>query len=169
MNDTNIIIDYAKREDLPEITAIYNSTVAGRMVTADLEPVTVESRIPWFEEHTPDKRPLWVMRVNDRIAGWVSLSSFYGRPAYDGTAEISVYVDEAFRGTGAGSRLLEKVIQDCPRLKITTILAFVFGQNKPSLGLLQKFGFEKWGHYPEVAVLDDVKCDLVVLGKKVDA
>lgn len=168
MNDTNIIIDYAKREDLPEIIAIYNSTVAGRMVTADLEPVTVESRIPWFEEHTPDKRPLWVMRVNDQIAGWVSLSSFYGRPAYDGTAEISVYVDEAFRGTGAGSRLLEKVIQDCPRLKITTVLAFVFGQNKPSLGLLQKFGFEKWGHYPEVAVLDDVKCDLVVLGKKVD-
>lgn len=168
MNDTNIIIDYAKREDLPEIIAIYNSTVAGRMVTADLEPVTVESRIPWFEEHTPEKRPLWVMRVNDQIAGWVSLSSFYGRPAYDGTAEISVYVDEAFRGTGAGSRLLEKVIQDCPRLKITTILAFVFGQNKPSLGLLQKFGFEKWGHYPEVAVLDDVKCDLVVLGKKVD-
>ncbi|WP_454192758.1 N-acetyltransferase family protein [Paenibacillus sp. Marseille-Q7038] len=163
-----IQFSYAQRDDLPDIVAIYNSTIAGRMVTADLEPVTVESRIPWFEEHTPDKRPLWVMRVDGKIAGWVSLSSFYGRPAYDGTAEVSVYVGEAYRGTGAGSRLMEKIIQDCSRLQVNTLLGFVFGHNEPSLRLLQKFGFEQWGYYPEVAVLDGIKRDLAILGKKLD-
>ncbi|GIP44489.1 phosphinothricin acetyltransferase [Paenibacillus sp. J45TS6] len=169
MKEPMIEFSYAQRDDLPDIVAIYNSTIAGRMVTADLEPVTVESRIPWFEEHTPDKRPLWVMRVDGQIAGWVSLSSFYGRPAYDGTVEVSVYVSEAYRGTGAGSRLMEKIIQDCSRLQVTTLLGFVFGHNEPSLRLLQKFGFEQWGYYPEVAVLDGKKRDLAILGKKLDA
>jgi L-amino acid N-acyltransferase YncA len=31
------------------------------MVTADTEPVSVESRIEWFHKHTPEKRPLWVI------------------------------------------------------------------------------------------------------------
>jgi phosphinothricin acetyltransferase len=39
-------VRHATVNDLPDITAIYNSTIPGRMVTADTEPVTVESRLP---------------------------------------------------------------------------------------------------------------------------
>ncbi len=42
-------------EDLPGIVEIYNSTIAGRMVTADMEPVSVESKINWFNHHEPVK------------------------------------------------------------------------------------------------------------------
>ncbi|MFN5802122.1 MAG: GNAT family N-acetyltransferase, partial [Burkholderiales bacterium] len=35
--------------DLPAIVDIYNSTVASRMVTADTEPVPLESRFMWFK------------------------------------------------------------------------------------------------------------------------
>ena len=41
--------------DLCDIVAIYNSTVASRMVTADTEPVSVDRR-KWFEDHSPAKR-----------------------------------------------------------------------------------------------------------------
>lgn len=58
----------AEREDLPRIIEIYNSTIASRMVTADLEEVTVEQRLPWFEAHNPEKRPLWVMELNHEIS-----------------------------------------------------------------------------------------------------
>ena len=34
----------ARREDLPVIVDIYNSTIASRDVTADMEPITVQSR-----------------------------------------------------------------------------------------------------------------------------
>jgi phosphinothricin acetyltransferase len=162
------IIDFARLEDLPAIVAIYNSTIPGRMVTADLEPVTVESRKPWFEGHNPELRPLWVMRSGDDIAGWASLQSFYGRPAYNGTVEISIYVNEAFRGAGIGSRLVQHALQECPRLGVQTVLGFVFGHNEPSLGLLRKFGFEQWGMYPRVAVLDGIERDLVIVGRRVE-
>ncbi|WP_342417084.1 N-acetyltransferase family protein [Paenibacillus sp. FSL R10-2782] len=161
-------IEFARREDLPAIVGIYNSTIAGRMATADLEPVTVESRIPWFEAHQEDHRPLWVLRHKETIAGWASLQSFYGRPAYNGTAEISIYVHEDSRGTGAGSRMVQHVLNECSGLGITTLLGFVFGHNKPSIALLRKFGFEQWGYYPRVAVLDSIERDLAILGKRVD-
>lgn len=165
-NPGTLEIAFARLEDLPAIVDIYNSTIAGRRATADLEPVTVESRLPWFKAHTPDRRPLWVAKQGETVAGWASLSDFYGRPAYNGTAEISIYVSEACRGSGVGSLLVEHAIAECPRLGVNTLLGFVFAHNEPSLRLLRKFGFEAWGHYPKVAVLDGVERDLTVLGKR---
>jgi len=78
----------ARIDDLPAIVSIYNSTIPSRQVTADTEPVTVESRHGWFAEHTPEKRPLWVVEQAGQVTGWLSHSNFYGRPAYSGTAEL---------------------------------------------------------------------------------
>jgi phosphinothricin acetyltransferase len=58
----------ATRGDLPQIVDIYNSTIPSRLVTADTETVSVESRVRWFEEHTPDSRPLWVVEDAGRVA-----------------------------------------------------------------------------------------------------
>lgn len=157
----------AERDDLPVIVDIYNSTIESRMVTADLEPVTVEERIAWFEAHTSDKHPLWVVERESQIIAWFSFQPFYGRPAYDATAEISIYISEACRGQSIGRWLLEYAIEACPRIGVKTMLAFVFGHNQPSLALLQKLYFEPWGHLPKVAVLDGVERDLVILGRRV--
>lgn len=159
----------AQLDDLPSIVAIYNSTVAGRMVTADLEPVTVASRERWFHEHSPDFRPLWVMKDGaGTIMAWLSFQSFYGRPAYNATAELSIYIDEAYRGQGLGGILIRKAIEESPRIGVRTLLGFVFGHNEPSLKLLAKHGFERWAHLPRVAELDGVERDLVILGRRVE-
>jgi phosphinothricin acetyltransferase len=40
------------------------------MVTADTEPVTVSDRQKWFGEHSPHKRPLWVVEdESNQITG----------------------------------------------------------------------------------------------------
>ncbi|MGX7015102.1 GNAT family N-acetyltransferase [Vagococcus silagei] len=43
----------AEFNDLPEIVRIYNQTISTRMATADLDPISVESRYEWFEQHQP--------------------------------------------------------------------------------------------------------------------
>ncbi|WP_231891473.1 GNAT family N-acetyltransferase [Paenibacillus swuensis] len=161
----------AQKDDLPAIVAIYNSTISGRMVTADTEEITVESRFRWFEEHSPNFRPLWVIRDREsrQICGWLSFQSFYGRPAYNGTAEISIYVDEAFRGRGIGRILMDEALNTCPRLGLKTVLGFIFGHNEPSLQLFRKYGFETWAHMPNVAELDGVERDLIIVGLRVQA
>jgi L-amino acid N-acyltransferase YncA len=159
----------ATLDDLPTVVAIYNSTIASREVTADTEPVSVESRLAWFHEHTPDRRPLWIIEEEGRtgIVGWISYSNFYGRPAYAGTAEVSIYIDEAWRGQGVGKYALTEAIGFAPQIKVHTLLGFIFGHNQPSLGLFRKFGFETWANFPRVANLDGVERDLIILGKRV--
>jgi L-amino acid N-acyltransferase YncA len=68
----------AVHADLPAIVRIYNSSIAGRMATADTEPVSVESRERWFAEHQLARRPLWVAEAEGAIVGWLSFQSFYG-------------------------------------------------------------------------------------------
>jgi L-amino acid N-acyltransferase YncA len=157
----------ARFDDLPEIVAIYNSTVASREVTADTEPVSVESRHAWFADHTPERRPLWVVEDAGKVIGWMSYSNFYGRPAYSGTAELSIYIHEEARGKGLGRYFLEQAIAFAPEIKVHTLLGFIFGHNVPSLKLFEVYGFEKWAHMPRVATLDGVERDLVIMGKRV--
>ena len=163
----------ARRDDLPVIVDIYNSTVASREVTADTEPVSVASREAWFNEHTPERRPLWVIHdandVSDHpaVVGWMSYSNFYGRPAYSGTAELSIYIDEQWRGRGLGKYCLEQAIAFAPSIRVHTLLGFIFGHNVPSLALFRKFGFDTWANFPRVANLDGIERDLIILGKRV--
>ncbi|NWL86716.1 MULTISPECIES: GNAT family N-acetyltransferase [unclassified Paenibacillus] len=166
--DEQYVIEDAVLEDLGRIVDIYNETITGRMVTADLEPITVASRLLWFEEHAPDFRPLWVLKEGERIVAWLSFQSFYGRPAYLATAEISIYISAECRGKGLGSLLLQRAIDFCPRIAVNTLLGFVFAHNQPSLSLLEKFGFERWAHLPRVANMDGIERDLVILGRRVE-
>ena len=160
-----MIIRDAVEADLPAIIEIYNATVPARMVTAELEPTTVEARLPWFRDHSPGEYPFWVAEWEGRVIGWLDFKKFLPRCAYRGTAEISVYVDQQFRRRGIGQRLLEEAIARAPSLGMTALVGLIFGHNEPSLKLFQQFGFERWGFFPGVAQLDGVKRDLVVMGQ----
>ena len=159
-----MIIRDAVEADLPAIIEIYNATVPTRMVTAELEPTTVEARLPWFHEHSPDQYPFWVAESEGCVIGWLDFKKFQSRSAYRATVEISVYVDDKFRRRGVARELLEKAIAVAPSLRITALVGLIFGHNEPSLKLFERFGFERWGFLPAVAQLDGVQRDLVVVG-----
>lgn len=157
----------ARPADLTAVVDLYNATIPSRMVTADLEPVDAASRIPWFAAHSPARHPLWVVELDGRIAAWLSFSTFHSRTAYDGTAELSIYVGEAHRRHGLGRRLLADAIAHAPSLGLHTLVGLVFGHNTPSLALFERLGFARWGTLPRVAVLDGIERDLVYVGRRV--
>jgi len=153
--------------DLPAIIRIYNAAIASRMATAQLEPVTLESRRNWLKDHSPDRYPFWVLEISSQIAGWLTLKSFLPRSAYRGTAEVSVYVDEEFRRRGIARTLLEEAISRAPSLQITAMVGLIFAHNEASLRLFQQLGFEKWGLLPQIARLDKHLRDLTIMGRHV--
>jgi len=152
---------------LPDIVEIYNASIPGRMATADTEPVTVSARRGWFAEFTPARRPLWVHTgANGAVEGWLSLRSFYGRPAYHATVETGVYVAPRAQRRGIGRSLLAYALQAAPALGVRTLLAFVFSHNAASVRLFEREGFVPWGRLPRVAELDGVERDLSILGRR---
>jgi phosphinothricin acetyltransferase len=159
----------AAENDLPAIVAIYNAAIPGRMATADTEPVTVAQRLPWFREHDPARRPLWLAVDGARTLGWLSFQSFYGRPAYHATAELSVYVSPAHQRREIARALLTRALAEAPRLRLRTLLGFIFGHNEPSLALFERLGFERWALLPRVAELDGMERDLVIVGRRVSS
>lgn len=162
----SITFEYATQADLPTITAIYNQIIPSRLATADLKPVSVASKQAWFDQFDPHSRPIWVMKDGDTIAGWVSLESFYGRPAYVHTTEMSIYIDEHYRHHGLGQKALNYVFSQLKALDIDTLVAFIFHHNMPSIGLFKKNGFETWGHLPDVADMDGQLRSLDILGRR---
>ncbi|MGC9525855.1 MAG: GNAT family N-acetyltransferase [Limnospira sp.] len=154
----------ARETDLPEIVAIYNAAVPGRMATADLEPISVESRLAWYKECQSTRKPLWVVEEGDRVIGWLSFQTFKKRAAYGATAEVSIYIHTDYQSRGIGKKLLTEAICRGPDLGCETLLALIFAHNYPSLKLFEAFGFERWGYLPRVAEIDGVKRDLAILG-----
>jgi phosphinothricin acetyltransferase len=162
-----MIIRDAVEGDLPAIVEIYNAATATRVSTALLGPVAVEERLPWFRRHSPERFPLWVADIERQIAGWLSFHQFIRRPAYDGSAEISIYVHEKFRRRGIARRLLEKAIADAPRLSARALVGYVLGHNEASLALFEQAGFQRWGRLPRIARFENAERDLVIVGRHV--
>ncbi len=154
----------AVESDLPAIVQIYNAAIPGRMSTADLQPVSVESRLSWYRAHSPNSLPIWVMESEQNIVGWLSFQLFYGRAAYQHTAEVSIYVAPDRQCCKIGQKLLQSAIMRSPQLQLKTLMGIIFAHNQPSLRLFEKFGFQQWGYLPKVAELDGVERDVIILG-----
>lgn len=159
-----IAIRHAVRDDLASVVEIYNSSIPGRMATADTEPVTVAQREEWFRAFDPAVRPLWVCERAGRVVGWFSLRSFYGRPAYHRTVESAVYVSPEHQRRGIARALLDHALAQAPALGIANILAFVFAHNTPSIALFEARGFTRWGLLPRVCEMDEREYDVAILG-----
>lgn len=157
----------ARQEDLEKIVGTYNSTIPSRMVTADLEPVAVESKLAWFKSHNPKTRPLWVVEYGGEYAGWISFTDFKSRDAYKATVEIGIYLEEKFRGKGLGDACLAYAIEKSPELGVTSLTGFIFGHNEPSLKLFAKHGFERWAFMPAITDMEGILRDVVIMGRKV--
>lgn len=171
------IVQRAGANDLADILAIYNQSIAGKQATANLVAVTTDERQAWFSEHFDNaKRPIYVVKTAmsnqnnppSTIVAWGSFSDLYSRSAYHISSEISVYLHRDHQGQGLGKLLTAWMLTQAPSLGIRNIVALVFAHNEPSLKLFGKLGFEQWGYMPQVCDMDGFIADVVMLGRAVE-
>jgi phosphinothricin acetyltransferase len=161
-------IRIATIKDIEAITEIYNQAIAAGQKTGDTLSVTIEDRKKWFETHASDKYPILVMEVDDIVVGYLSISAYRpGRLALQHTAEISYFVHFKYHRKGIASNLLQHAIAMCPSLQIKNIFAIVIDTNQVSVRLLEKFGFEKWGHMPRIAEFDGIEIGHLYYGLRI--
>ena len=142
----------ASSDDLPRLVGILNQAITMGNANAHTEEFSVEARRSWFDAHDPDSNPIYVYE-NDTglVTGYLAIGPYRNRPALARTGEISYYVDYAWQRQGIGSELMAHAVSDCQRIHKHVLLAIVLERNMPSIRLLEKFRFEKWGFLPDVA------------------
>jgi phosphinothricin acetyltransferase len=158
-------------DDLPRIVEIYNSAVATRESSCDLEPITVASRQRWFATHSGSRRPIWVAQDDDApergVIGYLGFYYFMNeRPGYYITSDLAIYLHPDYQGKRLGSYLLREAIGHAPTLGIEVLAVTIFASNQPSLRLFERHGFERWGFMPRVARLGRIERDLVLMGRR---
>lgn len=158
----------AEEKDYPAVLDILNQAIKERRYTALLTPATLSSREKWFKEHSDQRHPIFVYEKDNSILGWMAVSAYRdGREGFMNTCEISYYIDENERNKGIATKLLEHTLEFSKKNNIKNLMAVVFIDNQASRKLIEKFGFEIWGRFPDIVEIDDCHKDCLQYGRKV--
>ncbi len=134
----------ATKSDVHRITEIYNEAIENTTATFDTDAKSEEDRMNWFMNHD-EMHPVLVAENEGRVIGYASLSRWSDRCAYDGTAEVSVYIDPNFRGKGTGKKLLEVLTLQAEKIGLHNLISRITEGNLNSIHIHEIYGFEHIG------------------------
>ena len=157
-----VSIRSAVSDDAASICTIYNQGIDDRLATLETERRTADERRAWLAARGP-RHPVFVAEANGAIVGWASLNAFNPRPAYDHVADLSVYVERAWRGRGIGRRLLSHLVDVGPGLGYHKLVLAAFPFNGAGMALYERLGFRAVGIYREQGLLDGRWVDVIVM------
>jgi len=148
-----MLIRKAVREDIQAMLDIYNYEVEYGTATMDIYPRSYEEWEKWFERHNVDNHPLIVAELDGKTVGYVSLSLYRERAAYNSTVELSIYVERSHRCEHIGSALMEEIIRIAKEdPTIHMIVSVINSSNVASIRIHEKFGFKFCGMLHEAAI-----------------
>jgi len=150
----------AERSDAAAITEIYNQGIADRVGTFETEPRSTDQIEAWFDE------ALAIVAVDDgagQLVGYAVAHRYTDRCCYSGVGEFSVYVRRANRGQGVGRVAMGALIDASRDKGLWKLLSRVFPENKASLALMSRMGFEEIGVHRNHGKLDGQWRDNVIV------
>ena len=160
--ETRVTIRDAVPTDAAAICGIYNQGIDDRVATLETERRTPDERRAWMAARG-GRHPVLVGEVEGVVTGWASLNRFNARPVYDHVADLSVYVERAWRGRGVGRALLAALIERARAIGYHKLVLAAFPDNVAGMALYARLGFTRVGVYREQGVLDGRWVDVVVM------
>ena len=145
-------IDEMKQLDWAQVSYIYLEGIKTGIATFQSEVPTWEI---WNNEHISSCR--LVVRFGNTVLGWAALSPTSSRCIYEGVAEVSIYIEENYRGQGLGKILLEDLVKLSEENGFWTLQSEIIRENTSSIVLHEKCGFRELGIREKVAKMDNGK------------
>lgn len=97
-----------------------------------------------------ERFPYLVCEEDGRIIGYAYAGTYMSRAAYDWCADLSVYVDQEYRGRGAGTLLYRVLFAILKEMQIQNLYAVITGENQRSVQFHKGLGFETFAVYQNV-------------------
>lgn len=141
----------ATAADLPALVELYNHYVRTSAVTFDLEPFTIESRRPWFDQFAATgRRQLLVALLDGQLVGYASSAALRPKAAYDPSVETSIYLAPQHTGRGYAAQLYADLFDRLASEHVHRAYAGITLPNDASVKLHERFGFTHVGVWREV-------------------
>ena len=138
-------------EDIAACTELYNYYIENTCITLEEEPVTPEEFGARAARITKDYPYIVARDGAGKPIGFAYLDVFNPRSAYRCTADLSIYVDRACRGSGVGQKLYAEIERLGRERGIENLISIITSDNEGSLRFHRKNGFTEIGVMPAVA------------------
>lgn len=132
--------------DWERVSEIYKQGMEGGTATFNTECPSFEE---WDKGHIKDCR--FVYEDDGKVIGWVAISPTSSRCVYKGCVEMSIYVDQEYRGHGVGTALVNELIKRSEKAGFWSIYSAIISINKASIALHKKCGFREIGYRERIA------------------
>jgi len=143
---TDLILRDCTAADIAAIHGIYAEAVRSGTASFELTPPSVEEMTARWAALAEGGYPYLVAISDGAVAGYAYAGAYRARPAYRGTVENSVYVDEGYQGRGVGRALLAELIVRCEAAGFRQMVAVIGDSgNRGSIGLHRAMGFREVG------------------------
>lgn len=160
LDETTLMARPARREDAAAITEIYNQGIEDRIATFETEPRSVADIEPWFDRAHAF---VAVTEISGEVVGYAVAHPYSDRGCYRGIGEFSVYVRRSHRGRGVGQTAMAALIEASRADGLWKLTSRIFPENRASLALMARMGFDEIGVHRSHGKLDGVWKDCVIV------
>ena len=147
--NADVTIRTARAEDAGDIQAIYAPFVQETSVSFETVPPSVETMAARISSNLA-RHGYFVAQSDAGILGFAYASPYRPRPAYDRTAEVSVYLAPQAQGRGLAQALYRALFAHLAARGFHTAVAIVTLPNPQSAQLHERCGFAHVGSLQDV-------------------
>ena len=135
---------------LSGVLQIYNHYVSNSTATFHTHLLN-EAEMREIVFFTNPKYKTFVILEGGNLCGYVLLTQYKKREAYNRSAEVTIYLDPNYTGKGIGSLALKHIEAVAKKAGgIHVLIAIICGENASSIKLFEKNGYSKCAHFKEV-------------------
>jgi len=157
-------IETMKPSDWEQVKNIYLEGIKTGIATFQTESELPNWEI-WNQGHIDSCRI--VARFRNDILGWAALSHSSSRRCYKGVAEVSIYIDDKYKGQGVGTSLLQNIIKLSEQNGFWTLHSGIIRENTASIALHKKCGFKEIGIREKIAKMSNgIWYDVVLMERR---
>lgn len=146
-------------QDLTEVREIYNYYVSNTTISFHTEELTLKeikasviNRDPRFKS--------FVIKEENEIKGYVLITQYKSKQAYDFSGEVTIYLKPDIVGKGIGGTALLFIENVAREQGFYTLIATVCMENTRSKSLFEKHGYEQCAMFKGVGYKFDRRLDI---------
>jgi phosphinothricin acetyltransferase len=159
-----IHFESVEEKHVEPIKDIYNYYVQNTTVTFHSEVLNNEEMKGILFFKNPRFQSFAILN-SDKVIGYVILSYYKPRQAYDFTAEVTIYLHPEQTGLGIGSKAMEFIENVARKNNFHALLGVICAENDSSIKLFKKYGYWECAHFKEVGFKYNRLLDVVVYEK----